>query len=280
MNVSMNIPIKIYDKAKILSTEKLAKECKISFRQAEFYKKLIKNGELVPFASHHNGRIVGIIGDLHAPFVHPRYIDFLMDTFGSHGVTDIISIGDIVDNHAMSFHDSDPDGRSPGDELKKAVEVLQPYYKAFPKVKVTLGNHDLIPYRKVKVMGLSKEVIKTPDQIWQSPEGWSWDTSFQIDGVLYKHGTNRSGKTPALNLAIRSLQSVVIGHVHSAGGVKYCTSPNYRIFGLDVGCGVDVNAYAFEYGKEFDSRPILGCGIVKDGREAYFLPMPLELYKK
>src|SRR5664279_5075479 len=44
--------------------------------------------------------IVGIIGDTHFPFSHPNYLNFIQDTFKKHGVTKIIHIGDICDNHA------------------------------------------------------------------------------------------------------------------------------------------------------------------------------------
>ena len=48
------------------------------------------------------------------------------------------------------------------------------------------------------------------------------------------------------------------------------------IFGMNVGCGIDIDAYAMEYSRPFPKRPTLGCGVVLDGgRVAIFVLMPL-----
>ena len=78
------------------------------------------------------------------------------------------------------------------------------------------------------------------------------------------------------NRAISNRQSTVIGHCHSFGGVNYMASRNDLIFGMNVGCGIDVDAMAFSYGKNFPKKPTLGCGVVLDGgRTAIFIPMDL-----
>ena len=75
---------------------------------------------------------------------------------------------------------------------------------------------------------------------------------------------------------MKSQQSIVQGHVHTSGGVSYVTSKNNRIFGMSVGCGINISEYAFVYRKHQPTRPILGCGIVVNGKDAYFIPMHLE----
>jgi len=68
----------------------------------------------------------------------------------------------------------------------------------------------------------------------------------------------------------------VVGHSHSFGGVSYLASRNDIIFGLNVGCGIDVDHMAFSYGKNFPKKPTLGCGVVLDqGRTGIFVPMDL-----
>ena len=42
---------------------------------------------------------------------------------------------------------------------------------------------------------------------------------------------------------------------------------------MQVGCGIDVKAAAMDYGKKFNQKPILGCGVVVDGELAVFEPM-------
>ena len=45
---------------------------------------------------------------------------------------------------------------------------------------------------------------------------------------------------------------------------------------MNVGCGVDNDHMAFAYGKQFPTKPMLGCGIVTNkGKTALFVPMDL-----
>jgi hypothetical protein len=47
------------------------------------------------------------------------------------------------------------------------------------------------------------------------------------------------------------------------------------VFGLAVGCGIDMRRLQFLYSKPFPRKPILGCGVVIDGTRAFFEPMQL-----
>jgi hypothetical protein len=58
--------------------------------------------------------------------------------------------------------------------------------------------------------------------------------------------------------------------------VKYLVSERDRIFGMGVGCGIDRRTYAFEYGRDFNQKPFIGCGVVTDeGKYAQVFPMEL-----
>jgi hypothetical protein len=63
----------------------------------------------------------------------------------------------------------------------------------------------------------------------------------------------------------KMLMSVVMGHFHSRAGVVWKANPLRRIFGMDVGCGIDIKAFQFVYGKHTQERPILAAGVVIDG---------------
>lgn len=217
---------------------------------------------------------VGIIGDVHLPFAHPNYLRFCRDVFESWMVNCIVFIGDVVDAHALSFWDTDPNGHSAEDEAVKASEELKHWVEAFPSAKVCIGNHDERSFRKARKSGIPDRYIRSYEEVYESP-GWSWDTAHFIDGVMYTHGTGMGGKDAAINYAIAKRQSIVIGHTHAWGGVKFHCNEMSRIFGMNVGCGIDCNAYAFAYGKHLPHRPTLGCGIVLDGVNAYFEPMPI-----
>jgi predicted phosphodiesterase len=218
---------------------------------------------------------VGIIGDTHEPFCHPQYREFCYKTFNQFKVSKIAHSGDEADNHALSFHEHNPNGDSPEAEAERAMKNLEKWYKTFPEVTVMVGNHSALPYRQATAAGIPNRYIRTYEEIWHAPKGWKWVMETEIDHVKYTHGTGCSGQNGAINKAIRSRQSAVIGHIHSFGGVNYHASENDLIFGLNVGCGIDTRAYAFEYGKNFVNKPTLGCGIVIDGFTAYFIPMNL-----
>lgn len=225
--------------------------------------------------------IVGVIGDTHLPFQHPRYIEFLQQTFKRYKVKKVIHIGDLVDNHAISYHENDPNGLSSSDEGSAVDHALQQWFKAFPKVELIMGNHDKLPERKAKTYGLSKRFVKGFKETWNLPKQWKvYPDSLEIDGVHYCHGTGSSGKNAAFNLMLSKGQSVVMGHVHSFGGVQWKADARDKYFGLNVGCGIDIDAYAFEYAKDFKWKPTLGCGIVVDGKQAIFEPMDFPLYSK
>jgi hypothetical protein len=42
---------------------------------------------------------------------------------------------------------------------------------------------------------------------------------------------------------------------------------NFRIFGMQVGCGIDTTSYASAYAKNFKKQAI-GCGVVIGGHTA------------
>lgn len=216
---------------------------------------------------------IGIVGDLHAPWVHPMYLQFCSDMFEEWNVDRIHFVGDVVDLHALSFWDHDPSGMSAGDETLAGLQVVQQWYDTFPKATVCVGNHDERHYRLARKHGLPDKFLRSYADVWQTPS-WKWAFEHKFDEVLYEHGTGTSGRDCALNLAIQKRSSVVIGHVHCYGGVKWHSNPFDVIFGLNAGCGIDCSSYAFAYGKAFAVRPTLGCGIVIDGEAAYFELMP------
>lgn len=217
-----------------------------------------------------------VIGDTHIPFEHPRYFEFIRQTYDEFTCDTVVHIGDLVDNHAISYHEHNPDGLSPGDELKQAIRVLETkWYKYFPNVRVCMGNHDELIYRKGVTNGLPKSAFLPINQLLHAPSGWVWDFTHELDHVLYQHGTGTSGKTAHITRSLGNRQSTVIGHVHSHAGVAYTASQKDLIFGMNVGCGLNIRSYAMLYGKDFVNRPTLGCGIVLEGKQAIFVPMNL-----
>lgn len=222
----------------------------------------------IPIENSHN---ILVISDLHNPFAHPNAIDFCAETYRQYKCDTVVFIGDIVDEHALSVFDSDPDGYSAGHEANRARESLQDWYNEFPNAYVCIGNHDDRPMRKMFSAGVPKRYIRSFSEIWDTPVGWTWGLSFVANGVVYEHGTQVSGIHAAYNRSLRTGRKTVIGHTHIAPGVKFLDQDWWA---MGVGCLIDVTKYAMLYGRGYNGNVVLGCGVVLDGgRQPIFVPM-------
>lgn len=190
-----------------------------------------------------------------------------------------ISVSGNCDNNAISYHEHDPNGWSPEEEMKEADKHLKKWFDTFPEVYLCLGNHDHLVDRKSKTVGLPRRCFKPFREMWNLPKGWKDDFSFIFDGVLYTHGTGYSGKTGHILAAFDNRMCCVIGHLHAVSGVEYLANSASIIFGMAVGCGIDEKKYAFSYGKGFRRKPIVSCGVVshvkKNVTNAFAFPMEI-----
>lgn len=205
-----------------------------------------------------------VIGDVHEPVAHPGYLQFCKDLYQEWRCDTVVFVGDIVDWHAISFHAKHPDCPGPTDEYELAKQKVAKWYRAFQQATVCIGNHDERVLRLAESVGIPAKFIRDYADTWGTPN-WEWVPDTIIDDVFYFHGTGQSGVHPAFNAMKKYLMSVVMGHCHSAAGVKWLVNPLRRIFGMDVGTGIDVRAMQFAYGKHNIQKPILGAGVILDG---------------
>ena len=212
------------------------------------------------------------IPDLHIPFEHPSALQFCKDMAIEYGVKTVVNLGDEIDNHALSFHTNELDALTAQQEYDKTRKTIKEWFKAFPVVSLCIGNHSAMPARRAKEWGLPKSYIKSFHQLWDAPETWVVSQGFNIGGVGFRHA-GKAGFQGSIASAIIARQSMVYGHNHSFGGVLYQANLNDIIFGMNVGCLIDNDAYAFAYGKDFPNKPTLGCGIVHSPTHAEFVPM-------
>jgi metallophosphoesterase superfamily enzyme len=200
-----------------------------------------------------------VIGDLHEPFCLDGYLEHCLETYKKYNCNEVVFIGDIIDNHASSYHETDPDGHSAGQELKMAIQRISKWYQAFPKATVIIGNHDRLIMRKAYSSGLSRLWIKDYAEVLGTP-GWNFTESIEIDDVLYIHGEGGTARARVR----RDLQSVVQGHLHSQAYIEWCVGAKFKLFGMQVGCGIDHKSYAMAYGKE-GPKPAIACGVILQG---------------
>lgn len=217
-----------------------------------------------------------VIGDTHIPFEKKHYLDFCLEIQRRCHCGTVVHIGDLCDLHSCSYHEHCPDGYSPADEMKKADKVLAKWFKAFPDVFLCRGNHDQLISRKGKTAELPSRVFKEYRDIWRLPDGWQDDFNWKIYDVVYEHGTGFSGDLAHIKAAQANRLSTVIGHTHSALAGGYLVSEKDRIFGMNVGSGLDRHAYAFDYGRDFPKKPVIGCGVTTD-RGTYWQVFPMKI---
>ena len=218
-----------------------------------------------------------IISDLHAPFEHPKALQFIEKTVNKYKCNRIVSIGDLADFHAYSLKwGPDPNGRSPGDEYELLMESLQPWYKAFPEMEIVNSNHDSRPYKKLFAASLPRQLMKSIGEFLHSPKGWLWhEAGTDIDGVYYFHGEGLSQAN--WRLAHEKYKtSVVHGHLHNSAGVHYHQDRKRRYAVLNTGCLIDEKQYCFRYSEHNFNRAVIGCGVVLDAEQFLFEPMPLK----
>ena len=195
-------------------------------------------------------------GDIHEPFCKEGYLEFCKKQYDKYNCNEVIFSGDIVDNHAQSFHDSDADGLSAKDELELAIKKLQAWYKVFPKATVLIGNHDRIVARKLFKVGVSQRWLKPLGEVLEVPN-WNFVEEYINNDILYVHGEGGTARKKAQ----QEMMSVCQGHLHSEAYVEFLNGG--KNFALQVGCGIDFNSYAFAYAKR-DKKPILSCAVILD----------------
>ena len=152
-----------------------------------------------------------IIGDLHEPFCLDGYLEFCKEQYVKHNCNRVIFIGDIIDSHYSSYHETDSDAMGGGDELEYAIEKLKGWYKAFPNAEVTLGNHDRIIIRKAQTSNIPTKWIKEFSEVLETPN-WKYVTEVISNNVRYVHGDKSSAAKTAYK---RDMISTVSGHFHT-----------------------------------------------------------------
>lgn len=203
-----------------------------------------------------------VIGDLHEPFCLDNYLEFCKDTYAKHNCNKVVFIGDVIDSHYSSFHESDPDGLGGGAELDIAIFRLERWYNAFPNAYVTVGNHDRIISRKAFSAGVPKAWIKSFNEVLNVPN-WNFTDRVVLDGVQYIHGEGGTANTKCR----ADMMPTVQGHLHTQCYTQWFVGANFKIFGMQVGCGIDHDSYAMAYAKR-GKKPAIGCGVVIGGHTA------------
>lgn len=208
-------------------------------------------------------------GDTHAPYVHPDAIAFLSSVSDRYLPTMVIHNGDEVDNHALSFHDSDPNLDSAGMELEKARVWVRELEELFPIMRLLESNHGSLAYRKAKAHGIPAAYIKSYREVLfdgNGGEGWSWHSRVRIENewcrdMQFQH----IGGGDLMQLAAMENACLSVGHMHTKFGIGYAASQVDTYWSMYTGWLGDIEGMAFAYGKDMPKKPVLGCSMIIEG---------------
>jgi len=211
-----------------------------------------------------------VIGDLHEPFCLDSYLDWCLEQYHAYNCTEVVFIGDIIDNHYSSYHETDANGLGGLDELELAIKRISRWYKAFPVATVIIGNHDRIIMRKAQTSAIPSKWIKSYKEVLEVPN-WEFVERYEKDDVQYIHGEGGTARTKCR----ADMMNTVQGHLHTQCYTEHYVGKNFRVFGTQVGCGINHKSYAMAYAK-YGKRPAVGCAVIlNSGKTPLNLLMPL-----
>ena len=165
-------------------------------------------------------------------------------------------IGDVIDNHYASYHETSADGMGGADELEYAIKRISRWYKAFPKATVIIGNHDRMVMRKAQTSAIPSKWIKSYKEVLEVP-GWDFVERYVKDGVQYLHGEGGTARTKCR----ADMMNTVQGHLHTQAYTEHYVGQNFRVFGCQVGTGINFSEYSFAYAKH-GKKPAIGCAVI------------------
>lgn len=211
-----------------------------------------------------NSRIL-LISDMHIPYHHPDTLEFLQYLKDKYNPTRIICLGDELDKHSLSFHDSDPDLPSAGDELRASLPVIRKLKEMFPVMDILESNHGSLLYRKAHHHGIPKQYLKTYNEVLGVDDGWQWHYDLTVElpngnKCYLHHGKSANVTKTSQTMSMCAIQ----GHFHETFKVEYWGNPIALYWAMQCGCLIDDKSYAFNYNNVNLKRPIIGTGLIID----------------
>ncbi len=199
-----------------------------------------------------------VIGDLHEPFCLDGYLDWCVEQYDAYQCTEVVFIGDIIDNHYSSYHETSADGMGGLEELEYAIRRIARWRDAFPVATVIIGNHDRIIMRKAQSSAIPSKWIKSYKEVLGVPD-WNFVERYEKDGVQYCHGEGGTARTKCR----ADMMNTVQGHLHTQCYTEHYVGQNFRVFGMQVGCGIDFDEYSFAYAK-YGKKPAIAAAIIQN----------------
>jgi len=115
-----------------------------------------------------------VISDMHLPYQHRDAFDFLERLDNKYHFTQVLNVGDLYDHHRGSYHESEPDAMGEEEEFRAARSAAHTLQSIFPSMVITEGNHDAIPQRKLRTVGLPVSIVSDYNKMYDTADTWVW----------------------------------------------------------------------------------------------------------
>tara|TARA_R110000787_G_scaffold70091_1_gene155820 strand:- start:15026 stop:15751 length:726 start_codon:yes stop_codon:yes gene_type:complete len=211
-----------------------------------------------------------VVGDLHEPFCLDSYLEWIKEQYLLWNCTEVVFIGDVIDNHFSSYHETSADGMGGADELEYAIKRIARWFEAFPVATVIIGNHDRLIMRKAQTSAIPSKWIKSYKEVLEVPT-WNFVERYVKNNVQYIHGEGGTASTKCR----ADMMNTVQGHLHTQSYVQNFVGQKFRVFSVQTGCGINHESYSMAYAK-YGKKPAIGCSVVLNkGLTPISLLMPL-----
>ena len=207
-----------------------------------------------------------VISDLQAPHHHPDAIAFLTEIKKQFKPTFVVNIGDLGDFHGLNFHGVNPNLPNAKEELSQLRAFVSHLGKIFNRISIVDSNHDALPRRKARLIGIPDEMMKDYLSIIQAPDTWTFVSELVLklpNGILCKFKHNFGSNL--LMDSIKQGMSLVCGHLHTKSSVQWWQNDLGMNFAMQVGCLIENESPAFDYDKNNATRPVYSTAIIKNG---------------
>jgi predicted MPP superfamily phosphohydrolase len=206
------------------------------------------------------------ISDMHLPYEHKDAMKFLTALKKKYKPDLVVSLGDMVDWHSVSFHSKHPDLASPGEELALIRQRVKLLEKLFPKMIIIGSNHGDLPLRKIKDAGLPTQFLRDYNGIYGVSDKWIFCDDLTLkdksEVIYFAHGISKDASKVAAQRGVHH----ICGHYHTNFTIDYVSNPLNLLWAVNGGCLIDREALAFEYGKLTLDRPIIGTPVILKGQ--------------
>lgn len=208
--------------------------------------------------------------DPHFPYSHPDTFAFLEEWKYKFNPDRVVCTGDLVDFYGLSNYAKDPDHPdSFVNELAKIRLDIKRLAALFPKMRITMGNHDDRFKRAASGRGIASSMLKPFGKIIGAPKGWRFykeECQIRVAStgrkIMFAHHRGANVKMTASRLG----QSVVTGHQHSKGYIDHFKQDNKVLFGAVCPNLISNAGCPFTYAKLMDINPIQGLMLIEGGQ--------------